>query len=377
MGIGSAGSFKTLGKVTVKSLLCFAVATTTAILIGMTFINVFHPGRGLNLAAGTPSAGTASTAAAKSLNLVQYLVDIVPINVVDAMARQDILQMVVWATVFGIATAMLGEEGKPMVKLAEMIAKIMFKFMGIIYRLAPYGIGAMMAFTVGKFGLAMLIPLAKYILVVWGALLFFVALMLAGPLIVCGISLRSAIRALKDPFLVAFTTTAGDTAIPVSLERLEEFGVPRHIYSFTVLTAATFNLTGSTLYIAAATMFVGQVYGFHPGLAQQFAIFLTLTLATKGVSKGPGGSLVVLAAVLSTVGFPVEGIGIVLGIDRVLDMPRTGINAISHCVAAMVVAKWEKALGRPVWAAEALAGSTGSEGRKTALAEEIISSRHI
>jgi proton glutamate symport protein len=195
--------------------------------------------------------------------------------------------------------------------------------------------------------------------------------MLGGPLLLCGISLRSAAKALKDPFLVAFTTTAGDTAIPVSLERLDEFGVPKHIYSFTVLTAATFNLTGSTLYIAAATMFVGQVYGFHPGLAQQFAIFLALTLATKGVSKGPGGSLVVLAAVLSTVGFPVEGVGIVLGIDRVLDMPRTGINAISHCVAAMVVAKWEKALGKPVGRSESLASSTALEERGTTVAEEV------
>jgi len=356
MGVGSAGGFTKIGKIVVKSLLCFAVATTTAILIGMTFMNIFHPGRGINLATSAASAGAIS-AAGKSVSLVQYIVDIVPSNVIDAMARQDILQMVVWATVFGVATAMLGEGGQPIIKLADVVAKAMFKFLGFVYRTAPLGIGAMMAFTVGKFGLTMLIPLAKYIVVVWGALLFFVLLVLAGPLILCGINLHSAIKYVKDPFLIAFTTTAGDTAIPVSLERLDEFGVPKYISSFTVLTAATFNLTGSSLFIAAATMFIGQVYGVHVGITQQVTIFLTLTLATKGVSKGPGGSLVVLAAVLSTVGFPVEGIALILGVDRVLDMPRTGINAVSHCVAAMVVARWEKALGKPVSPSGQLIGS--------------------
>jgi len=228
-----------------------------------------------------------------------------------------------------------------------------------------------MAFTVAKFGLAMLIPLAKYILVVWGGLLFFAVVVLAIPLLCCGISLRSVIRNVEDPFLIAFSTTSGDAAIPATLERLDEFGVPKYISSFTVLTAATFNLTGSSLFSAAATMFIGQVYGVHVTMAQQFAIFLTLTLATKGVGKGPGGSFVVVAAVLSAVGFPLEGIALILGVDRVLDMPRTALNAVSHCVVAMLVAKWEKALGKPLSTSQELIAASSAQEAESTMAAKI------
>ncbi len=346
LGVAGTGDFKRLGRFGFKTLVWFEVASTIALLIGLAAINIFKPGVGLNITASAADLAAAKAAAAKSIDLVQYFVNIIPTNIIDSMGRQDMLQVVIFATVFGIATAALGKKGEPMVAFADMVANIMFKFAGYVMRLAPIGIGAMMAWTVGKFGLAMLIPLGKLILVMYGSLIFFVVVVLGGTAAYFKINLRQLVGAIKEPFMIAFTTTTGEVAIPIAIERLAEMGVPRYVTSFVIPTGYTFNMDGSTLYIAAGSMFIAQAYGIDLSTTQQIGIVATLMLATKGVAGIPGGSFIVLAGTLSTVGLPVEGLALILGIDRVLDMARSGCNMIGHCVASALLAKWEGVLGQ-------------------------------
>lgn len=344
MGVAGTGDFKRLGRFGLRTILWFEFATTIALLIGMASINLVKPGVGLNITANAADLAAAKSAASKSIDLVQYFINIIPTNIVDSMGRQDMLQVVIFATLFGIATAALGKKGEPMVAFADMVAQIMFKFTSYIMKLAPIGIGAMMAWTVGKFGLAMLIPLAKLILTMYGSLLFFLVVVLGGTAAFFKISLWKVLKTIKEPFMIAFTTTTGEVAIPIAIERLAQMGVPRFISSFVIPTGYTFNMDGSTLYIAAGSMFIAQAYGIDLSLSQQFMIVLTLMLATKGVAGIPGGSFIVLAGTLSTVGLPVEGLALILGIDRILDMARSGCNMIGHCVASVLLAKWEGVL---------------------------------
>lgn len=346
MGVAGTGDFKRLGRFGLRTLIWFEFATTIALLIGIWSINLVKPGVGLHITANAADLAAAKAAASKSIDLVQYFLNIIPTNIVDAMARQDMLQVVIFATIFGVATAALGKKGEPMVAFADMVAQIMFKFTGYIMKLAPIGIGAMMAWTIGNFGLAMLIPLAKLILTMYGALLFFLVVVLGGSAAFFKVSLWQILKTIKEPFMIAFTTTTGEVAIPIAIERLEEMGVPRFISSFVIPTGYTFNMDGATLYIASGSMFIAQAYGIDLSLSQQFMIILTLMLATKGVAGIPGGSFIVLAGTLSTVGLPVEGLALILGIDRILDMARSGCNMIGHCVASVILAKWEGVLGQ-------------------------------
>jgi proton glutamate symport protein len=348
VGVAGAGDFKRLGRLGLKTILWFEFATTIALLLGLISVNLLKPGVGLNITASAADLAAAKAAASKSIDLGQYFLNIIPTNVIDSMARQDMLQVVVFATIFGVATAAMGNVGKPMVEFANTVAQIMFKFTGYIMKLAPLGIGAMMAWTVGKFGLGMLIPLGKLILTMYGSLLFFIIVVLGGAAAISGISFWRMFNAAKEPFMIAFTTTTGEVAIPIAIQRLEQSGVPKFISSFVIPTGYSFNMDGSTLYIAGAAMFIAQAYGIELSLAQQVMICLTLMLATKGVAGIPGGGFIVLAGTLSTIGLPVEGLALILGIDRVLDMARSGCNMFGHCVASFLVARWEKVLGDPV-----------------------------
>lgn len=342
MGIAGTGDFKKLGRLGVKAILWFEIATTLALIVGLVVVNVFQPGVGVNVVGADASA--AAAASKKTIDMTQMLINIVPTNIVDAMGRGDMLQIILFSTFFGVAAAAMGAKGKPVVDMCISVAEIMFKFTWYVMKLAPIGVFALIAFTVGKFGLGMLIPLAKLIGSLYFALIAFVLLVLFGASMVIRVNFFHLLRALKEPILIAFSTASSEAALPIAMEKLEKFGVPKHIITFVLPTGYTFNLDGSTLYSALAVVFIAQVYGVPFDISQQILMVLTLMLSTKGIAAVPGASLIVIAGTAAAFGLPVEGIGIILGVDRILDMARTACNLIGNCVAAVVVARWEKEL---------------------------------
>lgn len=342
MGIAGTGDFKKLGRLGAKSIIWFEIATTLALFVGLAVVNILQPGVGVNVVATDASAVT--TAAKKSVDMMQMIVNIVPTNVVDAASRGDMLQIILFSTFFGVAAAAMGPVGKPVVDLSKSVAEIMFKVTWYVMKLAPIGVFALIAFTVGKFGLGMLIPLAKLIGSLYFALILFIALLLTGASIVFRVNFFHLFRAIKEPVMIAFSTAASEAALPIAMEKLEKFGVPKHIVTFVLPTGYTFNLDGSTLYSALAVVFIAQVYGIPFDLSQQLIMVLTLMLSTKGIAAVPGASLIVIAGTAAAFGLPVEGIAIILGVDRILDMARTACNVVGNCVAAVVVARWENEL---------------------------------
>ncbi len=343
MGIAGTGDFKKLGRLGAKAILWFEVATTLALFVGLLVANVFQPGAGVAMSVGA-DVGAAATAAKKTIDMTQMMVNIVPTNVVDAMGRGDMLQIIFFSCFFGVAAAAMGEKGKPVVTLAISVAEIMFQFTNYVMKLAPIGVFALISFTVGKFGLGMLIPLAKLIGSLYFALIFFLFLLMLFTSLILRVNFYHVLRALKEPMLIAFSTASSEAALPIAMEKLEEFGIPKHIVTFVLPTGYTFNLDGSTLYSALAVIFIAQVYNIPFPIETQLVMLLTLMMSTKGIAAVPGASLIVIAGTAAAFGLPVEGIGIIMGVDRILDMARTVCNLTGNCVAAVVVARWENEL---------------------------------
>ena len=343
MGIAGTGDFKKLGRLGAKALIWFECATTLALFVGLVIANVFQPGVGVAIATGADTSSVAA-AATKTIDMTQMMVNIIPTNVVDAMGRGDMLQIILFSTFFGIAAAHMGAKGKPVVTLAISVAEIMFQFTNYVMRLAPIGVFALIAFTVGKFGLGMLIPLAKLIGSLYFALIVFILLLLALASLIIRMNFFHLLRALKEPLMIAFSTASSEAALPIAMEKLELFGVPKHIVTFVLPTGYTFNLDGSTLYSALAVVFIAQVYGIDFPISTQLVMLVTLMMSTKGIAAVPGASLIVIAGTAAAFGLPIEGIGIILGVDRILDMARTACNLTGNCVAAVVVARWENEL---------------------------------
>ena len=341
MGIAGTGDFKKLGRLGAKALLWFECATTLALFVGLLVVNVFQPGVGVALPAGTDVTSVAA-AAKKTIDMTQMMVNIVPTNVVDAMARGDMLQIILFSTFFGIAAAHMAEKGRPVVVLAISVAEIMFQFTAYVMKLAPIGVFALISFTVGKFGLGMLIPLAKLIGSLYFALVLFLLLLMICASLIIRMNFYHLLRAIKEPLLIAFSTASSEAALPIAMEKLEQFGIPKHIITFVLPTGYTFNLDGSTLYSALAVVFIAQVYNIDFPLSTQMVMLVTLMMSTKGIAAVPGASLIVIAGTAAAFGLPVEGIGIILGVDRILDMARTACNLTGNCIAAVVVARWEK-----------------------------------
>lgn len=342
MGIAGTGDFKKLGRLGIKALIWFEFATTLALVLGLALVNVFKPGAGV--AIGSLDATQAQQYASKTIDIMQTLVNIVPTNIIDGMARGDMLQIVFFSTFFGIATAAMGAKGEPVLNVATSIADIMFKFTEYVMKVAPYGVFALVAFTVGKFGLGMLIPLAKLIGSLYFGLIAFLAIVLLLVAVIFRVNIYHVIRVVKEPAIIAFTTTTSEAALPVAMEKLEQFGVPKNIVTFVLPTGYTFNLDGSTLYCAFALMFVAQVYNIDYAISEQILIMLTLMMATKGIAAVPGASFIVVAGTAASLGLPLEGIALLMGVDRVLDMARTGCNMIGNCIASIVIARWENQL---------------------------------
>lgn len=338
-GIASGGELKTMGRIALKSIIYFEIATTLALVIGLVAVNVMKPGAGLTIGAG--SGASVPTNLAKPASFSEILEHAVPTNIFDALGRNDVLQMVVFFFLFGAACSAVGPKAKPVLDLAASVAEVMFRYTKYVMYLAPFGVGAAIAVTVGEHGLGVLQNLGKLVGTLYLAQAVFATLVLGTALTIARVPMRRFVRAVREPFILAFSTASSEAALPLALENMEAFGVPKHIVGFVLPTGYSFNLDGSTLYLALASVFVAQVAGIQLPLSTQITMMLALMLTSKGVAAVPRASLVILSGTLVTFHLPVEGIALILGVDALMDMCRTSVNLLGNCVASAVVARWE------------------------------------
>ena len=330
-GIAGAGHFKVVGRMGLRAIIYFEIVTTLALIIGLLAVNITRPGDGVNL-----PLGAGSEISAKAQTWDQILLHVIPESVFDAMARGDVLQIVTFSILFGIALGMIGEKGRPVITWCEAVAETMFKFTNIVMHYAPIGVGAAIAYTVGHGGLGVLYNLAWLVATLYMALAFFILAVLLPIALMFRVPLRKFIKAVKEPAIIAFSTTSSEAALPRAMEVLERLGVPRRIVSFVLPLGYSFNLDGTTLYLSLAAVFVAQAAGVELTVGQQFTMMLTLMLTSKGVAGVPRASLVILAATLASYGLPLEGVTLILGVDELMDMARTMTNVIGNCLATVV-----------------------------------------
>jgi proton glutamate symport protein len=340
VGIAGTGDLKAMGRIGLKAIIYFEVATTIALFWGLALVNWFQPGAGLAVPIGADT-GELAALAQKQQHAWDIFLHLFPTSVVDAMARGDILQLVVFSTFFGIALAAIGERGKPLVDVLESTAQVMFKFTGYVMRFAPIGVMAAIAATVGGKGLGILYTLGKLVLLMYGGLFVFAVVVIGGVAWLIRVPFLKFASAIREPFLIAFTTASSEAALPKALEVMERFGVPKNIVGFVLPTGYSFNLDGTTLYLSLASVFVAQLAGVQMTFGQQLIMMLTLMLTSKGVAGVPRAALVVLTATLGQFNLPLEGAAILLGIDQVMDMGRTAVNVMGNCISTAVVARWE------------------------------------
>jgi proton glutamate symport protein len=340
VGIAGTGDLRAMGRIGLKAIIYFEVATTIALFLGLFLVNSFQPGAGVQV----PVMATESL---KPIQNIQahtgwdLLVSMFPTSVVDAMARGEILQLVVFSIFFGIGLAAIGEKGRPVVDVLESTAQVMFKFTGYVMMFAPIGVMAAISATVAKMGLGILLTLGKLVLLMYGGLIVFAIVVIGGVSYLIRVPFFTFLRAIREPFLIAFTTASSEAALPKALEVMERFGCPKNIVGLVLPTGYSFNLDGTTLYLSLASVFVAQLFGVPMTFGQQMIMMLTLMLTSKGVAGVPRAALVVLTATLAQFRLPLEGAAILLAIDQIMDMGRTSVNVMGNCIATAVVARWE------------------------------------
>ena len=340
VGIAGTGDIKSMGRIGLKAIAYFEVATTIALFLGLAIVNIFKPGAGLAIPIGADTAAAAAMAQNQQHPWDIFL-HLFPTSVIDAMARGDILQLVVFSLFFGIALAAIGPKGQPVVAVLESTAQAMFRFTGYVMAFAPIGVFAAIASTVGGKGLAILFTLGKLIALMYFGLAIFVLIVVGGVSYLIRVPFLAFVKAVREPFLIAFTTASSEAALPKALEVMERFGVPKNIVGFVLPTGYSFNLDGTTLYLSLASVFVAELAGVPMTFGRQLVMMLTLMLTSKGVAGVPRAALVVLTATLTQFGLPLEGAAILLGIDQIMDMGRTAVNVMGNCIATAVVARWE------------------------------------
>ncbi len=336
-GVAGSGDLKRMGRIGLKAIVYFEIVTTVALFLGLGAVNLVRPGEGMSLEATAAEAAVPRT----EVSLASVLEHVFPASVIDAMARGDVLQIVVFSFLFGAACAAIGQKAQPVVAFCESLAEVMFRYTRYVMYLAPFGVGAAIAVTVGSKGFGVLFGLGKLILTMYAAQAIFVVGVLGAVVAIARVPARRFFQAAREPFLIAFSTSSSEAALPRALENMERFGVPKHIVGFVLPTGYSFNLDGSTLYLSLASIFVAQAAGVDLSFGQQLLMMLTLMLTSKGVAGVPRASLVILAGTLGTFGLPMEGVAVLLGVDAVLDMARTSVNVLGNCLASAVVARWE------------------------------------
>jgi proton glutamate symport protein len=342
---GHGDDMKRVGRLALKSIIYFEIVTTLALAIGLIAVNLVRPGDGVTL---TASAEAGKELAHNTQTGTSFLEHLVPTSFFDAAARNEVLQIVFFAVLFAVALSKVQGRSKEVVLAAcGGLADVMFKFTLIVMRFAPFGIGAAIAATVAQGGLGVLLSLAKLVLTLYGALIAFFLLVLLPVALLFRVPLRRFIRAVRSPALIAFSTTSSEAALPLAMQSMEAIGVPRRIVAFVMPTGYSFNLDGSTLYLAVASIFVAQAAGHPMTLTSQLFMMLTLMITSKGVAAVPRASLVILSGTLATFGLPLEGVAIILGVDALMDMARTSTNLVGNCLATVVMARWEGEFGAP------------------------------
>jgi proton glutamate symport protein len=345
IGVAGVGDIKKLGKLGGKSLLYFEIITTIAIMVGLLSANLFKPGLGIDMGSltkGDIGSYLSTTEEVQSHSMAETFINIVPTNIIDAMARGDMLAIIFFSVLFGLGVAAIGERGKPVLSFFQGVADAMFYMTNQIMKFAPFGVFALIGVTVSKFGISSLVPLSKLVLTTYGTMIFFVVVVLGLTARIFGINIFNLFVILKDELILAYSTASSETVLPKLMEKMEKFGCPKAITSFVIPTGYSFNLDGSTLYQALAAIFIAQMYGIDLSWGQQLSLVLVLMVTSKGIAGVPGVSFVVLLATLGTVGLPVEGLAFIAGIDRILDMARTAVNVVGNSLAAIVMSKWEK-----------------------------------
>lgn len=344
-GVAGHGDLKRVGRIGLKSLVYFEVVTTIALFIGVGAINLTRAGEGLALPAASMEQGPQNVA---PLKWDDFLLHVFPENIVKAVGENQILQVAVFAVLFGIALTRVPEKlRQPMLSVTESLTQAMFKFTNIVMYYAPIGVGAAMAYTVGHMGISVLLPLGKLLLTAYGALLVFLISVLFPIVLLARLPLVRFLKYVAEPATIAFATSTSEAALPRAMERMEEFGVPREIVAFVIPAGYSFNLDGSTLYLAMASIFVAQAAGIHMGWTEQLFMVFALMLTSKGIAGVPRATLVVLMATASTFHLPYEPIFMILGVDTLIDMARTSLNVTGNCLASAVVARWEGELLEP------------------------------
>ena len=342
VGIAGHGDVKSLGKIGLKALIYFEAATTIALILGLVTANILKPGSGFSIDINTISiSAVENMQTIEAHSFVDMLVNIVPTSIFDALAKGDLLQIVVFAVFFSLAVCAVGQKARPVLDILQSTCDVMFKFTEYVMKFAPLGVFGAISATIGQNGIGILLSYAKLIGITYFALILFVIIVLVLACKIINVSFRNIIKTIKDPALLAFTTASSEAALPKAMSQMEKFGVPKSIVSFVMPMGYTFNLDGSTLYLTLATLFCAQIAGINLSIEQQLMIMLTLMLTSKGIAGVPRVSLVILTGTLTSFGLPIVGVAVLLGIDQILDMGRTTVNLIGNCVATAVVARWE------------------------------------
>jgi Na+/H+-dicarboxylate symporter len=348
VGITSMQDTSKMGRIGFKAVIFYLLSTAVAITIGLLLGNVLQPGAGLDLVAQQVETVKETT------SLADTLVALVPTNPVGALAQGHILQIIVFSVALGVSLTLIGEKGKPAVAVFESLAEAMYKLTDLVMKLAPYGVFALMAWVAGKFGLALLLPLMKVIGAVYlGSILHVLGVYSALIVFIAKLSPVQYFRGIVDAQIVAFTTTSSAGTLPVSMKcAREKLGVSKGVSSFVLPLGTTINMDGTALYQGVTTLFVAQAFGIDLGMPEYITIILTATLASIGTAGVPGAGLIMLTLVLTTVGLPVEGVALIAGIDRILDMARTTVNISGDIAASVIIAKSEKELDTTIYNAK-------------------------
>lgn len=344
VGIAGHSNLKQVGRMGWKSILYFEIVTTVALVIGIVAINLTKAGEGIHL----PEGFNQELPEAKASNWQDVVLHVFPENLVKSIYHGDVLPIVVFSVIFGISLALLSEQRKkPILDFTESLAETMFKFTNIIMHFAPFGVGAAIAVTVGHLGIDILTSLLKLLFTLYGALIVFLLGVLFPVALMVKVPVRKFFKAISEPVSIAFATTSSESALPKAMENMEKLGVPRKVVSFVLPTGYTFNLDGSTLYLALASVFVAQAANVDLSIGEQILMVFTLMLTSKGVAGVPRATLVILLGTAASFGLPLWPIMAILGIDELMDMARTSVNVIGNCLATVVIAKWENEYVEP------------------------------
>jgi proton glutamate symport protein len=330
IGIAGTGNLKTMGRIGGKAILYFEIVTTAALFIGLLAVNLVKPGVGVQLA-----KASTDTAAQTQTGLDRFVEHLIPTSTIE------VLHIVVFAMIFGMACAAIGAKARPVVEVCESLAEVMFKFTGYVMLFAPFGVFGAIAATVGKKGIGVLLNLGKLVGTLYVAEAIVVVLVFGASIAIARIPLKRFIDYAREPFLIAFSTASSEAALPLALENMEAFGVPKHIASFVLPTGYSFNLVGTTLYLSLAAVFIAQAGDVPMPIGTQLTMMLTLMLTSKGVAGVPRSALVILAGTVASFNLPAEGVALLLGVDTLMDMARTSVNVLGNCLASAVVARWE------------------------------------